>query len=97
MTKRFFLEFDFDPVDKSDLPEDEHWLTGGCWDYTKQDYSPTHEGGGWNASTMKTAKGYIARIKKLYPSQHPHNFRIFDYEAPDEPCGHVGQVYFQAE
>ena len=95
--KRFFVEFDFDPVKREDLPEGEGWLTGGCWDYTKQEHSPTHDGIGWNASSMKTAKGYISRIKKYYPSQHPHNFRIFDREAPDEPCGHVGQVYFQAE
>lgn len=95
--KRYFLEFDFEPVQRTDLPEGEGWLTGGCWDYTKQMHSPIHEGVGWNGNSMKTMKGYINRIKKAFPTQHPHNFRIFDREAPDEPCGHVGQVYFQAE
>ena len=93
--KRFFVEFDFVPTRA--LGENEHRLYGGCWDYTKQEHSPVHEGLGWNASSLKTAKGYINRIKKLYPSQHPHNFRIFDLEAPEESCGHVGQIYFQAE
>lgn len=31
-----------------------------------------------NASTLKTAKGYISRIKKNYTSLCPHNFRIYD-------------------
>lgn len=46
---------------------------------------------------MKTMKGYISWVKKHYAHQHPRNFRIFDREAPDEPCGHIGQVYFRAE
>ena len=31
-----------------------------------------------NASTIKTAKSYISRIKKHYADQEPHNFRIYD-------------------
>ena len=90
--KRFFVEFDFTPCDN--LSEDESRLYGGYYDYTKQCHSPTHVGD-WRAATLRTAKGYISRIKKRYPSQNPHNFRIFDMEAPLEPCGHVGQVFFQ--
>ncbi len=92
--KRYSLEFDFTPSDQ--LEPGEWKLYGKCWDYTKQCYSETHEAWGTGASTLKTAKGYISRIKKRYPSQAPHNFRIFDTEAPLEPCGHVGQVFFQA-
>lgn len=93
--KRFFLEFDFEKV--KELPEGEDRLFGGCYDYTKKEHSPTHAGVSWNGNSMKTMKGYINRIKRDYPTQKPHNFRIFDRQAPDEPCGHVGEVYFQAE
>ena len=94
--KRFFLEFDFVPCTHEEAEVNgEEWLTGKAWDYTKQDYVHGHEAGGWRGNSMKTMKGYISRIKRLYAHQKPHNFRIFDYEAPDEPCGHVGQVYFQ--
>lgn len=92
--KRYFLEFDIDIVPRDRLPENEGLLIGGCWDYTIQDYNPAHVGGGWNGNSLKTMMGYISRIKKNYHSQHPHNFRIFDRMAPDEPCGHVGQVFF---
>jgi len=92
--KRYSLEFDFTPA--SQLQPDEGKLHGKGWDYTQQCYSPTHECWGTRASTLKTAKGYISRIKKRYPSQNPHNFRIFDIEAPLEPCGYVGEVFFQA-
>lgn len=93
--KRFFVEFDFVQVPRDQLPDGEGWLVGGYWDYTKQKHSAVHTTYG-DAGTMKTAKGYISRIKKNYPTQQPHNFRIFDRMAPDEPCGHVGEVYFQA-
>lgn len=95
--KRFFLEFDYVPCTMSEAEEhNEYWLTGEAWDYTKQDYVRGHAGVGWNGNSMKTMKGYIRKIKKMYKYQRPHNFRIFDREAPDEPCGHVGQVYFEA-
>ena len=95
--KRFFLEFDYVPCTMSEAEEhNEYWLTGKAWDYTKQDYVLGHQGVGWNGNSMKTMKGYIRKIRKMYKYQKPHNFRIFDIEAPDEPCGHVGQVYFEA-
>lgn len=97
-TKRFSLEFDFVPCSREEAEEhNEGWLTGHAWDYTKQSYALNHEGTGWNGNSMKTMKSYICKIKKNYKHQQPHNFRIFDREAPDEPCGHIGQVYFQAE
>lgn len=94
--KRFTLEFDFTPMKREDIPEDLGWLTGRYWDYTEQDYVYGHQGG-FNGNSMKTMKGYISWVKKRYAHQHPRNFRIFDREAPDEPCGHIGQVYFRAE
>lgn len=40
-----------------------------------------------NASTIKTAKGYISRIRKNYASENPRNFRIFDcWTAYEEPA-----------
>lgn len=97
-TKRFFLEFDFVPCTMQEAEDHgEGWLTGRAYDYTKKDWIHGHEGVGWNGNSMKTMKGYISYIKKHYAYQKPHNFRIFDREAPDEPCGHVGQVFFQAE
>ena len=92
--KRFFVEFDFTP--SSQLQPEEPKIRGQYWDHTQQCYSATHAYWGTEASTLKTAMGYISRIKKLYPSQNPHNFRVFDRQAPVEPCGHVGQVFFQA-
>lgn len=96
--KRYSLEFDIIPCSMKEAEEHgEIWLRGKAWDYTKQEYSDNHEAGGWNGNSMRTMKGYINKLKKNYPHQKPHNFRIFDIEAPDEPCGHVGCVYFQAE
>ena len=92
--KRYFVEFDFTP--NVQLQDGERKLYGKSWDYTKQCYSPNHECVQTGASTLRTAKSYISRIKKRYSSQNPHNFRIFDTEAPLEPCGHIGEVFFQA-
>ena len=86
--KRFFLEFD---VRKPELQPG----IGGGYDHIKGSYSKTHVVGGWNGNSMKTMKGYIRRIRKNYAELEPHDFRIYDYEAPDEPDGHVGQVYHE--
>lgn len=40
------------------------------------------------ASTLKTARGYISRCRKIYANDNPRNFRIFDTQADvpeDEP------------
>ena len=92
--KQYFVEFDFTPSPQ--LQPEEPKLRGNYWNYVQMCYDPTHAYWGAEASTLKTAKGYISRIKKLYPSQNPHNFRIFDRQAPCEPCGHARQVFFQA-
>ena len=44
---------------------------------------------------MKTMKNYISKIKKLKAEYNPREFRIYDLEAPDEPDGHVGQIYYE--
>lgn len=44
---------------------------------------------------MKTMKAYINKIRKDYADLEPHDFRIYDREAPDEPNGHVGCVYHE--
>ena len=44
---------------------------------------------------MKTMKGYISKIKREKAEYMPRDFRIYDYEAPDEPDGHVGEVYHE--
>jgi len=35
-----------------------------------------------NASTIKTAKGYISKIKKELADEHPRNFRVYDCWTP---------------
>ena len=86
--KRFFLEYD--------VRKPLHPNATGSWDHTKQCYTPFHVCGNWNGNSMRTMKGYIRRIRKDYAEQEPHSFRVYDYQAPDEPDGHVGQVYFEA-
>lgn len=94
--KRFFLEFDFEPHSHAELLAiNEPRISGGVWDYTRQRHCADHTWFG-QAKSFKTVKGYISYVKKTYPTQKPHNFRIFDLDAPEEPCGHVGEVYFQA-
>lgn len=44
---------------------------------------------------MKTMKAYILKIRKDYSNVCPFNFIVYDYDAPDELGGHVGQVYFE--
>ena len=92
--KRYFVEFDFTPSHQ--LQPEEPKLRGNYWNYVQMCNDLTHAYWGTEASTLKTAKGYISRIKKLYPYQNPHNFRIFDRQAQCEPCGHARQVFFQA-
>lgn len=95
--KRYILQFDFDPVPAAGLQENEYPLYAKSWDYTKQDYADGHAIYG-SGNSLKTMKGYISKIKREHPSQHPHNFRVFDFYADEvEPFGEKAQVYFQAE
>ena len=87
--KRFFLEFD---VKHPELNPG----IGGHYDHFIGDYSKNHVGGScYNGNSMKTMKSYIYKIRKNYAELGSHNFRIYDYEAPDEPDGHVGCVYHE--
>ena len=86
--KRFFLEFD---VNRPELNPG----CGGCYNHIKGDYDKNHCGIGWNGNSMRTMKNYIRKIRKEWAALEPHDFRIYDYEAPDEPDGHVGQVYHE--
>lgn len=45
-----------------------------------------------SASTLKTAKGYIAKCRKEDAELHPRNFKIFDITQDDE-FGHALCVY----
>lgn len=47
-----------------------------------------------DASTLKTAKSYISRVKKRYPEENPRNFRIYDsWGDVSEDTGFVPCVY----
>lgn len=40
---------------------------------------------GTHASTLRTAKGYIGKVRKLQASENPRNFRIYDCWADVDP------------
>lgn len=67
---------------------------GGLFDHNTGYYSKYHCAGG-TGNSMKTMKGYIRRIRREYAACEPHGFRVYDFEAPDEPDGHIGQVYYE--
>lgn len=49
-----------------------------------------------NASTVKTAKGYISRCKREMKQYNPRNFRIYDsYGDVDPKTDYVPCVYQQ--
>lgn len=82
--KRYFLEY----------VSDENEGCGGTWNHLTQQYD-NHLHGGYHGNSMRTMKGYISKIKKEKAEYKPRDFRIYDYEAPDEPDGHVGQIYHE--
>lgn len=53
--------------------------------------SNVHEYG--RANSLKTAKGYISRIKKNYADENPRNFRIYDIYGECGENEHVPCVY----
>lgn len=82
--KRFFLEY----------ISDEGHGTGGCYNHLTGEYdAKLHDG--YRANSMRTMKSYISKIKREKAEYNPRDFRIYDYEAPHEPDGHVGQVYYE--
>ena len=36
------------------------------------------------ANSLKTAKGYISKARKLYAGENPRNFKIYDTQQDDE-------------
>lgn len=85
--KRFFLEFD---VTHPELSPG----IGGYYNHLIGAYDKHHIGGScYCGNSMKTMKTYINKIRRDYAEFEPHDFRIYDREAPDEPDGHVGCVY----
>ncbi|SDA30031.1 hypothetical protein SAMN02910447_03136 [Ruminococcus sp. YE71] len=85
--KRYFLEFD---VRHPELSPG----IGGCYDHLKGDYSKSHVGG-YCANSLKTIRQYIRKIRSSLTDLEPFGFRVYDYDAPDEADGHVGQIYFE--
>ena len=79
--KRYFVMFKSDRFEKN------------MWDIERQEYgSYDHDYG--SASSIKTCKGYISRIKKLYATENPRDFRIYDSWADVDPVtDHVPYVY----
>ena len=82
--KRYFLEYISNEI--SACSGTSNHLTG---EYDKHLHS------GYCGNSMKTMKGYISKIKREKSEFKPHDFRIYDYEAPEEPDGHVGQIYYE--
>lgn len=50
--------------------------------------------GAGNASTIKSAKAIISRVKKEQAEHNPRNFKVYDsYADIDEATNHVPAVY----
>ena len=48
------------------------------------------------ASTLKTAKSYIGKMRKMYAEYNPRNFKIYDTWGECEENEHVPCVYEEA-
>lgn len=81
---RYFVEYVSDRYD------------GQAYDMEKDDYGsfnhyyPTH------ANSIKTAKGYIRKIRKECADENPRNFRIYDMWA-DVPQDEPALVVYQED
>lgn len=84
MTKRFFMEY----------ISDEREACSGTFNHITQQYDK-HLHGDLRGNSMKTMKNYISKIRREKAEYNPRDFRVYDLEAPDEPDGHVGQVYYE--
>lgn len=82
--KRYFVTFVSDKYDRNAYnPE-----TGvyGTYEHDK----------GYRSNSLKTAKGYISRIKKEYAEDNPREFRVYDVDADIDPkTNFVPVVYFE--
>lgn len=81
---RYFLEYISDEIAPCH----------GTYNHLIGDYDK-HLHGDYYGNSMRTMKNYISKIKREKAQYHPRAFRIYDLEAPDEPDGHAGQVYFE--
>lgn len=82
--KRYFVEFESDKYDPK------------AYDREKEDYGSYNHYYGSHASTLKTAIGYIGKIRKEYANDNPHNFRVYDTLADVDPItNHVPCIYHE--
>lgn len=80
--KQYFVEYESDRYDSR------------AYDREKGDYGSYNHYYGSHASTIKTAKTYINKIRKEYAAENPRNFRIYDSWADVDPLtNHVPCVY----
>lgn len=80
-TKQFSVYFHSDVFDKCQYNRE-----------TKEYGSNEHFYG--NASTLATAKGYIARIRRELADENPRDFRIYDTWGDVDPeTGYVPCIY----
>ena len=84
MVKRFSLEY----------ISDDREACSGTFNHITQQYDKYLHGGLYGNS-MKTMKNYISKIRCEKAEYNPREFRVYDLEAPDEPDGHAGQVYYE--
>ena len=82
--KRYFLEYASDEIEPCN----------GTYNHLTGEYDK-HLHSGYYGNSLKTMKGYISKIKREKAEYSPRDFRIYDYESPDEPDGHVGQIYHE--
>lgn len=83
-TKQFAVYFHSDVFDKKQ------------WNPETQQYG-SYEHFYGNASTLKTAKGYISRIRRELAKENPHDFRIYDSWGDVDPATHFIPCVYQAD
>lgn len=83
--KQYFVKFVSDRFDKLE------------YDTEKKDYGTYDHYYSTNASTIKTAKSYISRIRKKYAEENPRNFRIYDSFADIDPLTGTVPVVYQKD
>lgn len=82
--KRYFLEY----------TSDEREVCSGTYNHLTGVYDKFLHSG-FRGNSMKIMKAYIRQIRRNKAEYNPRDFRVYDYQAPDEPDGHVGQVYYE--
>lgn len=88
--KQYFVYFEADPPRYDiELPDNEFRATCRAWDWRTGDFNPWDcdqilFDPGANYSTIKGAKSYISKAKRVHKSQNPRNFMIFDQWALED-------------